>query len=271
MKFNVFDKEITVKRDAVIAFAVFTAVLLGMIIYAVTGRGGDIIIYGDGKTDCFSDGSANSGQHSGLKPPTGAGGEADTNNNYISGEGNNSEENSNGGDNKTDEIKVYVVGCVKNPGIVTLKKGQLVDDAIKAAGGLTDDADIYNINLVYSLNENMMLRIKSKSEIVEEENNEKGTRDSEHEEGKGIEIITDEGTAVNISGKNGVGNSAKININTASVSELDTLPGIGIATANEIIAYREANGKFKTIEDIMKVPRIKENRFNNIKDFITVN
>lgn len=256
MKFNVLDREITVKRDVIIALAVFLAVLLGVIIYAITRKSGDIVIYSDEETKAYSDESDNFEQNSdsSLKADTGDGVETS---NIDKG----SEKD------ETEEIKVYVTGCVKKPGIVTLKKGQLIDDAVKAAGGLTDDADVYNINLVYSLNENVMLRIKSKSEVIEEQN-----KDEKSEEGKGVDIITDEGAAVNTSGQSIDKNkeTGKININTATVSELDTLPGIGIATANDIIAYREANGKFKSIEDIMKVPRIKESRFNNIKDFITV-
>ena len=245
MKFNILNREITIKRDVIIALTVFLIVLMGMMAYAIAKKDGDIIIYSDGEMNDLSDSSAGLDKNSELNSGTGVGGEVETSN----------IENDSGSD-KTGEIKVYIIGCVRNPGIVTLKKGQLIDDAIKAAGGLTDDADIYNINLVYSLNENMMLRIKSRNEV--------------NEEGKGVAIITDEGSAVNTAGQSANSKTGKININTASADELDTLPGIGIATANDIIAYREANGNFKSIGDIMKVPRIKENRFNNIKDFITV-
>jgi competence protein ComEA len=64
-----------------------------------------------------------------------------------------------------DQIKVYVVGCVNNPGLVTLKKGQLIGDAIDAAGGAAAEADIYNINLAYKLNDNAMIRVKPKNEV----------------------------------------------------------------------------------------------------------
>jgi len=276
MKFNLLNREITIKRDVIVALTVFSVVLMGMIAYAIAGKGGDIVIYSDGEADDFP------GNHADLDKNSSNKNSSDKNSTNLDmnsklslekDEGNKVEtsniekgsiENDNE-DTKTEEIKVYVIGCVRNPGIVTLKKGQLIDDAVKAAGGLTDDADIYNINLVYSLNENMMLRIKSKNEVNEEVN-----EDEKSEEGKGVVIITDEGAAVNTAGQSTNSKSGKININTASVSELDTLPGIGIATANDIVAYREANGNFKSIEDIMKVPRIKENRFNNIKDFITV-
>src|SRR5690554_1440255 len=60
-----------------------------------------------------------------------------------------------------EEIQVYVVGCVNTPGVVTLEKGQIILDAIEAAGGATEDADIENINLAYKLNSNVMIRIRS--------------------------------------------------------------------------------------------------------------
>jgi len=69
---------------------------------------------------------------------------------------------------------------------------------------------------------------------------------------------------------NGRDDMRLVNINTAGVDELDTLPGIGEAKARDIIAYREKHGRFGRIEDIMKVPGIKQNRFESIKDFITV-
>lgn len=179
-----------------------------------------------------------------------------------------------------EQIKVYVVGCVNNPGIVTLEKGQLIDDAVRKAGGLTGEADADNINMVYELNENTMLYIRSKKALVQK----KGTGDNGKVEketvgnntlGRGAVIVRDSGSSAEIVG-NGEGNSgedakvSKIKINTADAGELDTLPGVGEATARDIIAFREKNGPFRKIEDIMKVPRIKQNRFESIKEFITV-
>jgi len=168
-----------------------------------------------------------------------------------------------------EEIKVYVVGRVKNPGIVTLKKGDLINDAIMAAGGVEDDADLENINLVYKLTGNVMLRIRSQDEVKNDPG--KGS-----DAGIGVSIITDSGSAV-VSSNEGDNNNnsnnnsgGKININTATIDELDTLPGIGKATARDIVDYREKNGNFKNIRDITKVPGIKEGRFNSIKDLITV-
>jgi len=168
---------------------------------------------------------------------------------------------------KKDEIKIYVVGCVNNPGIVTLEKGQLIDDAVKLAGGFGKEADPGNINLVYKLEENLMLYIKSKKELQQ---NSPGAAEA-GEAGKGVKLVKDSGGAVVNEPQHSNSSNARVNINTASASELDTLPGIGEATARDIISYRENNGLFKTIKDIMKVPRIKESRFAGIKDFITVN
>lgn len=164
------------------------------------------------------------------------------------------------------EIKVYVTGCVNKPGIVALEKGQLIDDAIRLAGGPTAEADIEGINLVYELKENLMLYIRSKKE------QEKPVTKSEApgEAGKGIRVVKDSGGAVVSETGGGTSSNSLININTASETELDKLPGIGEATARDIIAWRETNGPFKTIQDITKVPRIKESRFASIKDFITV-
>jgi competence protein ComEA len=166
-----------------------------------------------------------------------------------------------------EKIDVYVTGCVNKPGIVSLKKGQLINDAIVAAGGATSDADLKNINLVYKLESNVMLYIKSKDET--ESINEQS------EGGAGVRITQDSGGAVvygesSGTSSTGAGSKGKVNINKADMSQLITLPGVGEATARDIIEYREKNGKFKTIEDIMKVPRIKEGRFNAIKDLIVV-
>lgn len=179
-------------------------------------------------------------------------------------------------------IKVYVVGCVNNPGIVTIEKGQLIDDAVKRAGGPTKDADLDNINMVYELHENVMLYIKSKDEMAHgaEPIKSSAAKPAAGKSGigSGAAVISDSGKGAVITGddedkgeiEKADENPGLVNINTAGIGELDTLPGIGEATAREIISFREKNGGFRKIEDIMKVPRIKQNRFQSIKDYITV-
>ena len=153
-------------------------------------------------------------------------------------------------------IKVYVVGCVYNPGVVDLKKGQIIEDAIKAAGGTTKDADTESINLAYKLNDNLMIRIRSKQES---------------KAGEKSALVSDSGGAVVEASGAKKSENYRININSATVDELDTLPGVGKATADKIISYRASNGNFKAVEDLMKVAGIGKSKFEQLKDLVAVN
>lgn len=176
-----------------------------------------------------------------------------------------------------EQIKIYVVGCVKDPGIVTLEKGQLIDDAVQKAGGLTVEADAGSINMVYELNDNTMLYIRSKKDLNSNQTAgspatvSRNTAESS-KLGKGAVIVSDSGGSAEVvaSGESYSSKESNVNINTADAGELDTLPGVGEATARDIITFREKNGPFRKIEDIMKVPRIKQNRFDSVKEFISV-
>jgi len=238
--------ELFIRKEAVFIAAICLAVVLGFTGYFIVKSGRQIIVEAGEESESFH-GAINSTEQ-------------------LGSQGVEKDEAGDAGseikDAVQDEIKVYVVGCVKNPGIVTLNRGQLIDDAVRAAGGATEEADLQNINLVYRLKENVMLHIYSKKDsAVHKESGEAGG---------GIKIIKDSGGAVINDNLTQSKENSKVNINTATASELDTLPGIGEATAADIISYRENNGPFKTIKDIMKVPRIKESRFNSIKDYITV-
>lgn len=246
MSLNVMGLEINIRKELFVVIVLCLCIAVGLAGYGISRSNQKIIVEaGEGDGEENIDDAAGQVKENDTVPAVETG-EADD---EIAGK-------------TEDEIKVYIVGCVKNPGVVTLKKGQLIDDAVKAAGGVTSDADLNGINLVYKLNENVMLYIRSKKES--EPIRENG------EAGKAVKVVSDSGGVV-IGGDEPEKNaSSKININTASASELDTLPGIGEATAKDIIEYREKNGPFKSVKDIMKVPRIKESRFNSIKDFITI-
>ena len=149
-------------------------------------------------------------------------------------------------------IIIHIVGCVKNQGIVEVANGSRIIDVIEAAGGVTEEADINKVNLAYLVKDAQKIYIPS---IYDEEN---------------IEYITmDNGENVIVDDKNG-GKSNMININTATQTELEQLPGIGPSTALKIINYREENKKFNSIEEIKEVPGIGDAKFNNIKDMIEV-
>ncbi|MGF7396923.1 helix-hairpin-helix domain-containing protein [Thermoanaerobacterium thermosaccharolyticum] len=143
---------------------------------------------------------------------------------------------------KPKEIKVYVTGLVKSPGVYTMKDGDRIDDAIKLAGGALEGADLSNINLAEKVKDEQMIKIPK---VGEDNSSTGGIGDVKKADGK-------------------------ININKATKEELDTLPGIGEVTAQRIIDFREQHGNFQKIEDIMNVSRIGPKLFEQIKDKITV-
>lgn len=157
---------------------------------------------------------------------------------------------------KNENIIVHVSGAVNKEGIVELKNNSRIIDAIDKAGGLKDEADITNINLAYIIEDGMKIHIPSKEEkestIIVESNIDSGTVEQSNEI------------------KSNNNKKLKININTATKTDLETLPGIGESTALKIIEYRKKKGKFKLIEDIKQVNGIGENKFNKIKELITV-
>ena len=157
-----------------------------------------------------------------------------------------------------EEVKmiIHISGEVKNPGIVTLEVGSRIMDAIKKAGGATREADLAQVNLAYELQDGQKVYIPNKKEKVTEYITESS----------GNNVIVD---GKNISNNN-EGNNSKVNINTANLDELDSLPGIGPALAQRIIDYREQNGNFQSIEDLQNVKGIGDSKFSDIKDNIIV-
>lgn len=155
------------------------------------------------------------------------------------------------------EITVYVSGEVNKSGVVTLKEGDRLAVAVEKLGGTTKKADLNNINLSIRVKDEEHYIIpkigEAKQEDLKDVNN---TKDIENAE------IKNENTAKD---------SSKININTATLEELDKLPGVGEATANKIISHREENGQFKTIEDIKNVNGIGDKKFEKMKELICVN
>lgn len=156
------------------------------------------------------------------------------------------------------KIKIYITGAVKNEGIYELDENSRIADSIEKAGGITEDANINNINLAYVLEDGMKIYIpknRDKIEIKDDTN---------------IYVSKENGNT-SIS-KNTSSNTQKdkININTATQAELETLPGIGPSIATKIINYRKENGKFTKIEDIKKVNGIGNSKYLQIKDLIKI-
>ena len=151
---------------------------------------------------------------------------------------------------ENEQITIHIAGEINNPGVFYLSPNSRIIDAINAAGGSTDIANLDKINLAYKLQDGQKIYIPS---IYDEEISNYITNNSG-------DNVLDSSSNINTT----------ININTATQSELETLPGIGEATAQKIIDYRNRNGKFHKVEDIMNVSGIGESKFNNIKDKISV-
>lgn len=144
----------------------------------------------------------------------------------------------------TSVIVVYICGAVKESKVITLKENSRICDAIEAVGGLTNEADLTNINLAYILEDGEKIYIPKKGEEMQNSSNDSYT------------------------GYSSTNN--KININKATQTELETIPGVGPSTALKIINYRNANGKFSKIEDIKNISGIGDAKFESMKDYISV-
>lgn len=142
---------------------------------------------------------------------------------------------------------VYICGAVAKPGVYALPEGSRIYEVIQEAGGLTEDAEDTLVNQAEPVTDGMMIRIYTKEEA----------------EANGVEGSDTAGGSSN--------GDDRLDINTASVTELMTLPGIGSAKAEAIVAYREEYGEFSSIEDLMKIPGIKEGIFRQMKEHIKVN
>lgn len=141
-------------------------------------------------------------------------------------------------------IMIYVCGAVVNPDVYSLLEGSRVKEAVEAAGGFASDADRVRINLARRLSDGEQVYVPRVGE----------------------EALPVTPPAAVVPGQAG----SKININAATVEELDTLPGIGPAYAERIVSYRRDFGPFGKLEDIKKVRGIGNATFEEIKDLITV-
>ena len=151
------------------------------------------------------------------------------------------------------DVMVDVKGAVRQPGVYSLKAGARVTDAIAAAGGMTDVADSRSVNLAASLADEAVVYV-----ATQEEN---------------ISVIADkdasQGQGSNTAGGTGQ-NQGKINLNTASSEELQTISGIGAKRAEDIIAYRESHGGFQSVDDLKNVSGIGDKTLDKIRDSIYV-
>ena len=166
---------------------------------------------------------------------------------------------------ETKTLVVHICGAVSAPGVYELPAGSRIIDAVEAGGGFLPEADEACCNLAEEIVDGCQIYIMTKTESC---------ADGQTEKKAGIQTSPD--SDMQTTDRNVRSNSATalenglVNLNTADVAALMTLPGIGESRAKAIISYREQQGAFTKIEDIMKISGIKQAAFSKIKDKITV-
>ncbi|MCW3489293.1 ComEA family DNA-binding protein [Dethiobacter alkaliphilus] len=140
--------------------------------------------------------------------------------------------------NEVHEIMVHVAGAVQNPGVYTLTDGARIYEALEAAGGVLPDGDAHALNLAEPLYDGRRINVPFAGDV---------------------ETPT-----------GGVAENGKVNINTATAAELEALPGIGPAKAAAISRYREENGPFRSVEDLVQVSGIGAKTVESLKEHITL-
>lgn len=135
------------------------------------------------------------------------------------------------------ELVVHVAGAVQRPGLVSVRPGSRVADAIAAAGGVTGEAIETAVNLAAPVSDGMQVVVPSMADP---------------------------------SGAGSTGGDGRTHVNQASVAELEALPGVGPVLAERIAAHRDANGPFETVEDLLDVPGIGESKLDAMRDAIAV-
>ena len=149
------------------------------------------------------------------------------------------------------KVTVDVKGAVVNPGVYTLKEGARVTDVIQEAGGMTEDADAKSVNLAASLSDEEVIYVANKDENVS---------------------VLDQTSTGQVSDKGGqaVSKDGKINLNTATSEQLQTISGIGAKRTEDIIAYRESHGGFQSVDDLKNVSGIGDKTLDKIRESLYV-
>jgi competence protein ComEA len=150
------------------------------------------------------------------------------------------------------ELFVYVCGAVRRPGVVRLPAGARVADALELAGGPTGKAELSAVNLAAKVGDGQQIVVPERAAS-----------------GASAAVPTAP-TAAGSTAAPGAPGGALVNLNTASLEELETLSGVGPSTAQKIVDYRTANGGFTSIEQLMDVPGIGDAKYAAVKDSITI-
>ncbi|HHY93502.1 MAG TPA: ComEA family DNA-binding protein [Firmicutes bacterium] len=163
-------------------------------------------------------------------------------------------------------IVVHVVGAVREPGVYNLPEGARVIDAVRAAGGETAEAATWAMNLATRLLDGDKVYVPTRKEVTP------GTGTGGVSKGGGVSHGgVSHGGGVHSGGQVGMGAGPRpIDINHASAADLDSIPGIGPALAQRIIAFRETNGPFARVDDLLQVPGIGPKTLDKMKDWLVI-
>jgi competence protein ComEA len=154
------------------------------------------------------------------------------------------------------KIKVYICGYVKNPGVYELESGARIEQLLKACGGASEKACLEAVNLAKRLSDGEMVYIPSIEEVAKN--------------GSFFDYISGFTQGTYPGGDSNDSESKIVNINLASAEELESLPGIGEAIAQDIISYREKYGLFKSKEELKNVKGIGDIKFEKVKELISI-
>ncbi|WP_165443974.1 ComEA family DNA-binding protein [Lachnoclostridium sp. Marseille-P6806] len=182
---------------------------------------------------------------------------------------------------EAEKIMVFVCGAVRREGVYELPDGARVYEAVKAAGGFSDDAEQSWINQALVLRDADELRVPTREEAEEWRSQGQDSSGSAPDGGSRFPGESDAGrqgvtpgvrsaSKEESSAASGDGAGGRINLNTADAAQLMTIPGIGKAKAEAILCYREQNGLFHSVEEVMKIRGIKAGLFEKMKPYIGV-
>jgi len=150
----------------------------------------------------------------------------------------------------TEKIAVHVSGAVASPGLYRLPIGSRIDDAVKAAGGALPDADLNRLNLAARLADGQQVVVQARPAPASAGSPGAGLPGASPPDGAGSSV------------------AGRVNVNTASIPELDSLPGVGPVTAQRIVAHREQHGRFARVEQLREAKLVNNATFERIKDLV---
>lgn len=236
-----------VPRPVFVAVALALALMVALAVYAFCASPG-----GGFEVRAQDAASAGTSEDTGDKAGEAAEGEEDGSEKAASGQSVEDVVLSSSGD-RTAQLCIHVDGCVASPGVYYLPAGSRVIDAVTAAGGATEKARTDAVNLAQELQDGQQIVIPSRSE-------------SQAPSPDGGAVAASSGAQGSGGGASSSEADGMVNINTATAEEFETLKGVGAATAEKIVADREENGPFSSIDDLTRVSGIGEKKLAAMRD-----